>query len=321
METISKLVTAIRLGDPRRHRGLTMVPLFVPAPQDGPGFMTLDAALATGRFRIAEVSEAGTVPRLRASNATGQPVFLLDGEELVGAKQNRVLNLSLILPESWDGEIPVSCVEAGRWRRETSEFSGSGRAQFAEGRARKLRSVTASLEHRLDPLSDQGEVWDLIARKAARMRAESATAAMAEIFEKRSSELDEYIGALAPAADECGALFLIGGRPAGMDLFDHPAPFSALGRKLIASYALDAIEHEQVEGTLDPPATANAFLTAMVNAGSTPFDVAGGGTTVRLHSRILAGAALEWNGRCIHLAAFPAQHWNSTTPRRRRFVL
>jgi hypothetical protein len=51
----------------------------------------LDEALAIGRFQITEVSQNGIVPRLLAINDTARTVFLLDGEELIGAKQNRVL--------------------------------------------------------------------------------------------------------------------------------------------------------------------------------------------------------------------------------------
>lgn len=45
------------------------------------------------------------------------PAFLLDGEELVGAKQNRILNLSILVPGQTSLEIPVSCVEQSRWSR------------------------------------------------------------------------------------------------------------------------------------------------------------------------------------------------------------
>jgi hypothetical protein len=40
---------------------------------------------------------------------------LLDGEELIGAKQNRALNLTILAPAKQVIVIPVSCVEAGRW--------------------------------------------------------------------------------------------------------------------------------------------------------------------------------------------------------------
>jgi hypothetical protein len=116
MNTIDTLIAVLTVGSPARHRCLSVYPLISGGNCANATYLVLDDALATGRFRITEVSEGGSVPRLLAINDTSSPVFLLDGEELVGAKQNRVLNLSVMLAPNSKTEIPVSCVEAGRWR-------------------------------------------------------------------------------------------------------------------------------------------------------------------------------------------------------------
>jgi hypothetical protein len=61
------------------------------------------------------VSEGGDVPTLRLTSAADRPVLLLDGEELIGAKQNRVLNTTVLVAAHSRLTIPVSCVEQGRW--------------------------------------------------------------------------------------------------------------------------------------------------------------------------------------------------------------
>ena len=43
-----------------------------------------------------------------------QPVLLLDGDEPVGAKQNRVLNLTILAPPMAEIRIPVVCIEQAR---------------------------------------------------------------------------------------------------------------------------------------------------------------------------------------------------------------
>src|SRR5262249_32629774 len=147
-------------------------------------YLTLDEALQTGRFRVSEVSDTGWVPELRVDNGLDRPVFLLDGEELGGAKQNRVINLSLMIPALATVTIPVSCVEAGRWHGFDDDFSAAPRAQFARGRARKLGQVSQSLRSDAAAHADQWDVWHEISIKSARMGAQSATAAMAALFEK-----------------------------------------------------------------------------------------------------------------------------------------
>jgi hypothetical protein len=60
-----------------------------------PGWLTLaEAGLAV---TIEEVNEAGAVPTLRLTSTADRPVLLLDGEELIGAKQNRVLNTTVLV--------------------------------------------------------------------------------------------------------------------------------------------------------------------------------------------------------------------------------
>jgi hypothetical protein len=45
------------------------------------------------------VSEGGSVPNLRVINKTPHHVLLFDGEELKGAKQNRILNTTILIAE------------------------------------------------------------------------------------------------------------------------------------------------------------------------------------------------------------------------------
>ena len=126
MKTLDDLITVVTVGSPARHRALSVYPLRRESKGETAAYLVLDDALATGQFRITEVSESGSVPRLLAINDNSSPIFLLDGEELVGAKQNRVLNLSIMLAPKSTTEIPVSCVEAGRWRTESQAFRRGG---------------------------------------------------------------------------------------------------------------------------------------------------------------------------------------------------
>jgi hypothetical protein len=99
------------------HRSLAVYPMVANLPSGTANYLVLDEAIETGHFRITEVSEAGTVPHLLAINETTSPVLLLDGEELVGAKQNRILNLTILVPPHSD----YSSVVCRSWSMELGE--------------------------------------------------------------------------------------------------------------------------------------------------------------------------------------------------------
>ena len=322
MTAITDLLSRVSLGPARTHRALGAFPVLLsPAPEadQTPLYLVLDEALATGRFRVTEISDAGSVPQLRALNDLDRAVFLLDGEELVGAKQNRVLNLSLLVAAGSKTDIPVSCVEAGRWHRMSDDFAAAPRTQFAEGRARKMASVSMSLRASGEARSDQGEVWDTISAKSMRMRISSETSAMSEMFEQSRPALGDYLSGMGEALpDQIGAVYTIGGRIAGLDLFDSPATWSRLAPKLHSSYALDAMEGEGKQAALPGEDAVRAFLADVAAAGAERFPTTGLGQTLRLEASGLTGAALEVDGRCIHLAAFPAPAADSPLPRMTR---
>src|SRR5512137_2174245 len=115
----------VRVGDPIRHQALSVFPLFdgFQAPVE---YLLSDEGIGSGTVTVEEVSEAGSVPDLLVENKGDVRVLFLEGEELVGAKQNRILNTSVLIAAHSRVKIPVSCVEAGRWRYRSRLFGSSG---------------------------------------------------------------------------------------------------------------------------------------------------------------------------------------------------
>jgi hypothetical protein len=267
--------------------------------------LLLDEALERGCARVTEVSEQGSVPELRFVNQCDRPVLLLDGEELVGAKQNRILNLSILVPAHKTIVVPVSCVEAGRWHAQSAEFGSAKRAHYAAGRARKASQVSASLSSTGVRCSDQSQVWEDISAKAERMQSFSATGAAAALYDTHRAGLDEYRRAFSPVAAQLGALFTLNGRVLGLDLFDSPRTLSSLLPKLVESSALDAIDVGG-EGSADGgrEEEAGRFIGAVARADVERFDAIGLGEDLRLRAPHIAGGALLAEGRVVHLCAF-----------------
>src|SRR5262245_6186207 len=89
---------SIALGAPQVHRNLVVFPIVTSSPNPAQ-WLTLAEAIEQQLLTVTEVSHSGSVPELAVNNRADRPVLLLDGEELVGAKQNRVLNTTILLKE------------------------------------------------------------------------------------------------------------------------------------------------------------------------------------------------------------------------------
>jgi hypothetical protein len=166
----------IHLGEMTIYNELAVVPLFC-SRENGTEYITLKKALATG-LTVSEVSEGGSVPELKLTNLTGKNVLILDGEELAGAKQNRVLNTSILVVAKDSLVIPVSCTEHGRWAYKSKRFEDSNVCMSPTLRSRKNQSVSSALKSSGRYVSNQGEVWNSISELRASHGTASQTGAM-----------------------------------------------------------------------------------------------------------------------------------------------
>jgi hypothetical protein len=285
-----------QLGEPKQHRGIVICPIF-PRRDPVAAYLTLDEALPKG-LRITETSESGSVPELVVENPLDARVLLYDGEELVGAKQNRILNVSVLVEAKSRLTVPVSCVEQGRWSRRSASFDAGGHVSHAQLRRRKAEAQAAQ------PLArgiSQGEVWEAVEEKAMRMRVSSRTGASSDIYHAYDRDLRALEGAFPALPGQCGAILGIG-HDTCLDLVSRPDAFARLWPKLRAGYLLDALER------LDGPATPRGELEALVSAASeadwSRQRSAGLGEDVRLRGPAVIGSGLELDGELLQLTAF-----------------
>jgi hypothetical protein len=156
------------LASPPVFGGLALVPLF-PSAEPRLDYIGLDEAIASG-LAVTEIDEAGSVANLFVSNPLGINVLLFEGEELVGAKQNRILDRSLLVQAKSKTPVPVSCVERGRWSYRSERFASAPRAAYPELRRAKREG------------GGQAEVWMNVAAKSSRRDAWSPTDASEEMY-------------------------------------------------------------------------------------------------------------------------------------------
>lgn len=325
--TVKSRLASVQFGEAQTYKNITILPLIAPA--DGTfQYRTLGEALATWDIAITEVSAAGSVPDLLVVNRANKPVLLIDGEELAGAKQNRVLNTSILIKEVSETKIPVSCTEQGRWSYASQAFSESGNVMTHKARARKTRSVHQSLESCGAPMSNQGEVWDGVAELQVKACCMSPTSAMSDVYKARDEDLRKCDEIFKPVANQVGLLAFIGGKPAGADMVSLSSAYAKLHPKLVRSYTLEGLLDDKAKPVTSDGLTSRAkeFLAEIAAAEERQFPSVGHGNDYRYKAKALAGSVLVHENEVIHAAFFrleetaQAEHMASLGRRRRRFT-
>ena len=316
-QVIAARMKQVRLGPPAGFHNLSVFPVVGDGPSE-PSYFTLDEAMQQHLVELGEVSEGGSVPNIRIVNKASRPILLIDGEELIGAKQNRIVNLTILVPAQQALVIPVSCVEAGRWQSAAGGFVPSSRTHYAKARAEKVRQVNVSMRADGARTADQTEIWADISAKASRMGGHSATSAMADLFEQHAAPIEAYVDAILPIDRQVGAVFAIDGEVRGLELFDTEPTLRRLLPKLVRSYAIDAIETVRAKTKAVRVQQVEAFIEAVAAATPERFPAIGLGTDVRFEGPSLTGGALVTEDAVIHLAAFHLEEPKSRIFRRSR---
>jgi hypothetical protein len=292
-----------RLGSPQTAGRLTLLPVFC----DGPGleYVTLAEAQKDGTTEITEVDAHGTVSTLQIRTSSKLPVLVIDGEVLVGLKQNRVLNTTILVPGESTLKIPVSCVEAGRWRRATSKASRAAYGLSPKIRAMKRHSVTLSARASGEFAADQNAVWAEVEGSLGDLGVDSETRAYSDIEKQRRSEIEDRLTQLQPEPGQSGVLALIGGEPVAFDLFDRPSTLTRMWQGLIGSYIAESLAPNTSSESLDLDAAAGWIRGA--GAGeATGHRAVGLGESVSITGPKHDTAALVVDGVAVHIATGPA---------------
>ncbi len=314
MENVVKTrLQSVLFADAQIYRNIVILPLVAEAG-GGLQYRTLGESLAAGEVTITEVSTAGSVPELQVLNRGHRPVLLVDGEEVAGAKQNRVLNTSILVKANSETRIPVSCTEQGRWCYLSTAFAESGNVMAYRSRSKKTRSVHASLEESGAHHSDQGEVWQEIVKLHGKAGTHSPTSAMKDVFDARGNDLRKFEEAFKPVPNQVGLLAFIGGSPAGLELVSLASVYAKLHPKLVRSYTLEGLLDAKSQpcdpGNILP--MARKFLDEIIAAEEHQFPSIGHGIDHRYrgHSNLnnqfstICGTALVHENEVIHAAFF-----------------
>jgi hypothetical protein len=290
------------VGDPDVAGPLAVFPLFGPQPRLE--YVSFADAREHG-VTVKELESGASVNDLLVLNPTAVAVLLYEGEEVLGAQQNRTFDVTVLVAPTQKLRIPVSCVEAGRWdnSRHEEEFAPAPQAAYPELRRAKSRQVRERTAAGGEARADQEAVWQALSLKSTHHGVHTSTGAMHDIYEARRGRLHELSSAIERREGQVGALVAIGGKFAVLDYVTRPEVFGALYAALVQGYTLDALEAEEVPPP--SPDEARGFISLLSQAEPTQREGIGLGREIRFAQDGLMGSGLVAGSELIQLAAFP----------------
>ena len=261
------------------------------------------SAIEKNLIEVREVSIAGSVNNLQLVNLSDKYIFFLDGDILVGAKQNRVLNTSVFVAPNSKINLPVSCVEQGRWRSISEKFSSSDYISPDILRAKKLKAVTKNLKQGRGHFADQGEVWDTVLNYSMNLEAFSESSDLTEVMNIKRESLDSFIKQF-PLNKSANALAIFtDNSPLSIDLFNRTDIFQEYYPKRLRSAATEVFNLKEKENTITEAEakfkTLNLF-DQLETMESSLHNGVGVGTEKRWDSDNIVAMELKYMEHLIH---------------------
>lgn len=297
----------LRLDNPQKHKNLVIIPLFDEAPTVF-DYLSLKKALEQELATITEISEGGSVPDLKVTNKSDTPILLIDGEELIGAKQNRIVNTSILLAAKSETLIPVSCTESGRWGYNSDSFRSSMSMMNASARASKSERVKMQRSSMNSYGAGQSEVWGDVAKLQSSLGTSSPSNAMSDSYEQKAMDVNEYLTAFPLLDHQKGMMAFVNGTPVFADFISKSDAYADVHSKLVKSIAIECLALPEI---LAPTDLNNLkiegwkWLNNLSYTQEVPLNAPiGMGTDAHYESATQGASALFYNETLIHLSVF-----------------
>ena len=227
--TMIAISNDIELLKPQVHENLAIIPL--KSKRNYIDILSLKKGIELELVEVKEC-EQSTVNTLIVKNNSVTPLLLIDGEEVVGGDQNRIVNSTILIDGKSEMKIPVSCTEKGRWAYK-SEFKQSNYiANYNTRRAKEYASRSTG--------HYQNVIWSSINSLEVENNFASPTSAMEESYEHLKANHEKIISEFKIEPEQNGVLIIVGGEIKGFELFLNSEIYREFHEKILKSYLIDS---------------------------------------------------------------------------------
>jgi hypothetical protein len=267
--------------------------------------------IKSGGLIISESTGEGVVGKLITINNTEAYLLLTDADVLVGAKQNRVMNKSMLLAPLSKTVIDVSCIERLRWQYTSQSFSNPGTVADPDLRKEKARTLSFGKNGPEDQKYEtQRAVWSHIHESINEQGCASRTESYSDLINYRMEREGNTFPACEPESGCNGFAVILDRKIISVDLFGREDVFSHYFPMLRDS-AFRIASKGKKDKHLDQHEAYYRVLEAIdeseaaTSIADTTYSGAGSYNTIETEGFV--GSILTFNGELIHNALFAKQ--------------
>jgi len=182
-------------------------------------YVLADIAIAEETLDVEETSESGRVPQLRVENRKEEHVLILEGDILVGGKQNRMSNSTVVIPAGATLQLPVSCVESDRWNYKSRKFQKPTITSSVD----VLRRLKSGKFRRRSHQSDQGAIWEAIENVKRQAGYQARSTNHEDVMRIGRQDVAQFLADNPCPENAVGVAIIVGSLGYVLDLFDKPS--------------------------------------------------------------------------------------------------
>lgn len=279
----------MKLASKQKYKNITVFPI-TNKHQNDLDFLDLKTGFDMG-IVFAEECEESQVGNVNIINRSVAPLLLLDGEEIVGCKQNRIINKTMILPPQSTKTVPVSCSEQNRWSY-TSEFKHSEYIANFSTRSRKLDSQYKHYD-------TQNAVWNSIRHLDASSNTHSETKALRDSYIKNENLFKKLLKSFKLKSRQKGLLIAVDGKISGIELFCNDFTYKKYHQMILKSFMVENSIDKNEKSKISKKEASNT-LNALLNLPAKKEETLGLGEFYRISNSHFNGSILNLNGNLVH---------------------
>ena len=230
ISSLDNLNVDIELLTPQVHENMAIIPLKT-AKNYNIDLLTLEKGIELGLVNVKEC-EHSQVNTLIVENRSVTPLILIDGEEVVGGDQNRIVSETIIIAPKSSMKIPVNCSEQGRWAYKKEFMHSDYIANYNTRRAKEFaRRKNHSVQH---------TVWSSIHDVERDYSFASPTSALSESYDNLRKNHNEIVKSFEIVKGQNGVLVIVDGEIKGFEVFLNSDIYKQFHEKIIKSYLIDS---------------------------------------------------------------------------------